>query len=99
MREEKQTPKGNLKKLSRQHVLDFITEALTAVPKNTVAWSFRACGISNTMDGSEEGDLHGGLADIGAVAPEDRGGLQVERCQLFFGTDSEESFDVFESDD
>ncbi|KAH7946541.1 hypothetical protein HPB52_000934 [Rhipicephalus sanguineus] len=39
-----------------------------------------------------------GLADVGAVVPEDRGGLQVECFDLFFAADSEESFDGFESD-
>lgn len=80
-------------------MVDFVAEVWAAVPKDTVAWSFRGCGISNALDGSEEGDLHGGLADVGAVALDYRVGLQAEFCELFFGTDWEESFDVFESDD
>ncbi|KAH7958586.1 hypothetical protein HPB49_003072 [Dermacentor silvarum] len=68
MREEERTPKGNLKKPSRQHVLDFVAEAWAAVPDETVARSFKGCGISNALDGSEDGDLHSGLADVGAVS-------------------------------
>ncbi|KAH7979218.1 hypothetical protein HPB49_008773 [Dermacentor silvarum] len=90
MREEERTPKGNLKKPSRHQVLDFVAEAWAAVPDDTVARSFKGCGISNALDGSEDGDLHSGLADVGAVVPEDRGGLQAECCDLFFATDSEE---------
>ncbi|KAH6945015.1 hypothetical protein HPB50_006741 [Hyalomma asiaticum] len=78
MREEERTPKGNLKKPSRQQVLDFVAEVWTAVPDKTVAPSFKGCSISNALDGSEDGDLHSRLADIGAVVPEDRGGLQAE---------------------
>ncbi|KAH7956384.1 hypothetical protein HPB52_008781 [Rhipicephalus sanguineus] len=95
MREEVRTPKGNLKKPSRQHVLDFVAEAWAAVPEETVARSFKGCGISNALDGSEDGDLHRGLADVGAVVPEDRGGLQAECCDLFSAIDSEESFDGY----
>ncbi|KAG0433909.1 hypothetical protein HPB47_019484 [Ixodes persulcatus] len=98
MREEERTPKGNLKNPSRQHVLDFVAEAWAAVPEKTVARSFKGCGITNALDGSEDGDLQGGLADVGAVAPEDRDGLQAECCELFVASDSEESFYGFESD-
>ncbi|KAH7943368.1 hypothetical protein HPB52_007281 [Rhipicephalus sanguineus] len=98
MREEARTPKGNLKKPSRQHVLDFVAEAWAAVPEETVARSFKGCGISDVLDGSEDCDLHSGLADVGAVVPKERGGLQAECCGLFFATDSEESFDGFQSD-
>ncbi|KAH7984614.1 hypothetical protein HPB52_023284 [Rhipicephalus sanguineus] len=61
IREEAQTPKGNLKKPSRQHVLDFVAEVWAAVPEETVARSFNGCSISNALDGSEDGDLHSGL--------------------------------------
>lgn len=80
-------------------MLDFVAEAWATVPDDTVVWSFRGCGTSNAVDGYEEGDLHGGLAGVGARAPGVQGGLEVECCKLFFGTDSEEYFDVFESDD
>lgn len=79
------TSKGNFKKPSRQQVL--------------VARCFKGCGIANAIDGSEDGDLHGGLADVGAVVPEDRGGLEDECAELFLATDSEEPFDGFESDE
>lgn len=43
MRKEERTPKGNLKKPSRQQVLDFVAEAWAAVPEETVARSFKGC--------------------------------------------------------
>ncbi|KAH8034423.1 hypothetical protein HPB51_023737 [Rhipicephalus microplus] len=97
MPEEAQTPKKKLRKLSRQHLLDFVAEARAAVPEKTVARSFKRWGISNAPHGSEDGDLQSGLADV-AVVPEDYGGLQAECCNLFFATDLEESSDGFESD-
>ncbi|KAH7944040.1 hypothetical protein HPB52_014777 [Rhipicephalus sanguineus] len=75
MREEARTPKGNLKKPSRQHVLEFVAEAWAAVTEETVARSFKGCGASNALDGSEDCDLRSGLDDVGAVVPEDRDGL------------------------
>ncbi|XP_065298529.1 uncharacterized protein [Dermacentor albipictus] len=96
MCEEERTPKGNLKKQSRQHALDFVAEA--AVPEETVARSFKGCSITNALDGSEDSDLHVGLSDVGAVAPEDWGGLQAKCYECSFATDSEKSFNGFESD-
>lgn len=80
-------------------MLGFVAEAWAPVPEGTVAQSSRGCGISNTLDHSREGDLHCRLADVEARAPEDWGVLQAKCCELFFGTDSGESFDGFESDD
>lgn len=64
-------------------MLDFVEEAGDAVPENTVAGSFWSCDVSNSLE--EEGDLHDGLAHVGAVAPEDRGRQQVGCCKLFWG--------------
>ncbi|KAH7965076.1 hypothetical protein HPB49_003289 [Dermacentor silvarum] len=98
IRKEERTPKGNLRKPSRQDALDFVSEAWAAVTEETVARSFKGCGIANALDGSEDGQLHDQLCDIGAVAPELREGLQTECLGLVFASDSEDSFDGFESD-
>lgn len=81
-------------------MFDFVVEAWGAVPEDPVVWSFRGCGISNTLYLSEEGDLHCGIADAGSTwAPGDHGVLQAKCCKLFFGTDLEEPFHGFESHD
>lgn len=59
------------------------------LPKDTVARSFRGCGISNTLVGSEEGDWHGELAELGC---------QETRAD-FKQTSANFSFNGFESDD
>ncbi|KAG0415830.1 hypothetical protein HPB47_006998 [Ixodes persulcatus] len=97
-RKGEKTLKGNLRKPSRQDVLDFVAEAWAAVPEETVERSFKGCGITNALDGSEDGELHDRLADIGAVVPEDRDELRDECVDLVFGSDSEESFDGFDSE-
>lgn len=79
-------------------MLNFVEEAWATVPENNAVQYFRSCDISNAIDGSEECGLLDGVADNGVVAPEDRAGLQVECCELFGGTGTEESFDDFESD-
>ncbi|KAH7983192.1 hypothetical protein HPB52_010010 [Rhipicephalus sanguineus] len=99
MRKGERTPKGNLRKPSRQDALNFVSEAWAAVTAETVVRSFKGCGISNALDGSEDGELHDCLSDIGAVAPQNPEDLQNECLDLVFGSDSEESFDGFENFD
>ncbi|KAH8034212.1 hypothetical protein HPB51_021882 [Rhipicephalus microplus] len=96
--EEPRTLKENLKKPSWQHVLKFVAEAQAAVPEERVARSFKGCGISDALDGSEDADLHSGLTDVGDVVPEECSGLQAECCDLFFASDSKGSFGGFERD-
>ncbi|KAH7978654.1 hypothetical protein HPB49_006300 [Dermacentor silvarum] len=74
-----------------------LRQAWAAVTEETVARSFKGCGIANALDGAEDGQLHDQLCDIGAVAPELREGLQTECLGLVFASDSEDSFDSFES--
>ncbi|KAH9382650.1 hypothetical protein HPB48_023203 [Haemaphysalis longicornis] len=98
MQKREKTPQGHLRKISRQDALHFVAEAWSSVPEETVTRSFRGCGISNTLDGCEEGDLHERLSDISAVVPEDPDELQTEGLNLSFGSDTEESFCGFNSD-
>ncbi|KAH7951141.1 hypothetical protein HPB52_005034 [Rhipicephalus sanguineus] len=98
MRKGERTPKGNLRKPSRQDALNFVSDAWAAVTVETVVRLFKGCRISNALDSSKDGELHDCLSDIGAVAPEHPEDLQNEGLDLVFGSDSEESFDGFESD-
>ncbi|EEC05687.1 POGO family transposase, putative [Ixodes scapularis] len=50
------TPKGNLKKPSRQDVITFVAEAWATVSEETVYLSFKRCGLSTALDGSEDSD-------------------------------------------
>ncbi|KAG0428215.1 hypothetical protein HPB47_024783 [Ixodes persulcatus] len=68
MRKGDTTPKGSLRKPSKQDVLNFVSKAWAAVPEDMIARSFKGCGISGALDGSEDGYLHNGLAGIEAPA-------------------------------
>ncbi|KAH9372238.1 hypothetical protein HPB48_003445 [Haemaphysalis longicornis] len=61
------TPKGNPKKPSRQDVVNFVSKAWAVVSEEVVARSFKRCGISTALDGSEDGELHERLAS--AIPP------------------------------
>lgn len=69
-----------------------------AVLEETVACSFKRCGIMSTLDGSEDGHLRNRLAEINAVAPKDCDGLRDECLALGFGSNLRESFSGFDSD-
>ncbi|KAG0421722.1 hypothetical protein HPB47_002406 [Ixodes persulcatus] len=94
------TPKGNLRKPSRQDVHNFVSNAWAAVPEDVIRQSFKGCGISTALDGSEDGELHQRLACVRPPSvPHDRGALADECVDLMFCSDSEESFDGFPDED
>lgn len=76
--------KGKLRKLSRQDVLCFISQARAAVSVGTVTRSFTGRGISNALNSSEDGALHTRLSGVGDVPPEDHRSLQAECADLTF---------------
>ncbi|CAI7818922.1 unnamed protein product [Closterium sp. NIES-54] len=48
-------PSGNLKKPSPEVVLRWVSQAWKAVPADLIKHAFLTCGISNQLDGSEDG--------------------------------------------
>ncbi|KAG0443324.1 hypothetical protein HPB47_015047 [Ixodes persulcatus] len=102
MRKGEKTAKGNLKKPSRQDVLNFVSAAWAAVPEEIITRSFKGCGISGALDGSEDGHLHDRLAGIGEPAiaiPLSRESVNDEGVNLLFCSDSEDSFSGFSEDE
>lgn len=98
------TPKGNLKKPSRQDVITFVAEAWATVSEETVYHSFKRCGLSTALDGSEDGELNERLASAkqaapAALEPEQREGMEDEAINILFDSDSDASFDGFDEDD
>nr|XP_037268594.1 LOW QUALITY PROTEIN: uncharacterized protein LOC119159886 [Rhipicephalus microplus] len=98
MRIAERTSKRNLREQSRQDVLNFVATAWDAVPETTIIQSLKECGISNALDGSEEELLHGRLSSVGDICPEHPEQLQAECYSLLFDTDSDRSFDGYESE-
>ncbi|KAG0421547.1 hypothetical protein HPB47_002566 [Ixodes persulcatus] len=102
MRKGDKTAKGNLKKPSRQDVLNFVSATWVAVPEEIITRSFKGCGISGALDGSEDGHLHERFAGIGEPAiaiPSCRDSVSDECVNLLFCSDSEESFSEFSEDE
>ena len=52
------TPAGKKKAPSRNLVLQWIHEAWREIPVEMVAKSFKTCGISNSLDGTENDELY-----------------------------------------
>ena len=52
------TPAGNKKAPSRNLVLQWVHEAWREIPVEMVAKSFKTCGISNSLDGTEDDELY-----------------------------------------
>ncbi|KAH9367056.1 hypothetical protein HPB48_000028 [Haemaphysalis longicornis] len=72
------TPKGNLKKPSRQDVVNFVSKARAAVSEEVVARSFKRC---------EDGELHERLASAippSAALPTTSNSVREEVVDLFF---------------
>ncbi|KAG0424772.1 hypothetical protein HPB47_027993 [Ixodes persulcatus] len=57
----KLAPKENLKRPSRQNIVDFVAE-------DTVRRSFQRCGISTRINGMEDGELNDRLASVDDAA-------------------------------
>lgn len=60
----------------------------------TVRSSFKRCGISTRLDGSEDGELNDRLASV-TNGPEDPESLIDEALDLIFDSESDVSFDGF----
>ena len=55
MREDRaKTKMGKLKQPSRQDAINWVSRAWAAIKQETLTHSFLVCGISNTLDGSED---------------------------------------------
>ncbi|KAG0422112.1 hypothetical protein HPB47_002034 [Ixodes persulcatus] len=95
------TPKGNLKKPSRQDVVSFVSKAWASVSEEVVARSFKHCGISTALDGSQDGELHERLASAitpSASLPTTSDHMRDEVIDILFDSDSDCSFEGFEDD-
>ncbi|KAG0416844.1 hypothetical protein HPB47_006071 [Ixodes persulcatus] len=92
------TPKGNPKRPSRQNVVDFVAEAWASLSEDTVWRSFKRCGISTSLNGTDDVELSDRLAlvdDAAEAGPGQRESLVDEALDLIFDGDSDVSFNGF----
>ena len=79
------TPAGKKKAPSRNLVLRWIKQSWAEIPAVMVRKSFKTCGISNALDGTEDDEVY---ADDMAELADDDMAMEDE-----FETDSEEDDD------
>jgi hypothetical protein len=56
--EKKLTKGGNPKPPQMDDYLNWIVEAWASIPKELIKKSFKVCGITNALDGSEDSEIH-----------------------------------------
>ena len=74
------TPAGKKKAPSRNTVLRWVKQAWCDIPEDMVRRSFKTCGISNALDGTEDD----------AIYEEEMPEAEDEEMEIEFETDSEE---------
>uniref|UniRef100_A0A2L2YHJ1 POGO family transposase, putative n=1 Tax=Parasteatoda tepidariorum TaxID=114398 RepID=A0A2L2YHJ1_PARTP len=101
IRNKQKTLAGNLKRPTRQDVIGFVSAAWEAVTEETISKSFKRCGISNALDGSEDGLFHTRLAEVnvGSVDNDITDELNEECVNLILDDDSDISFNGFSDND
>ena len=88
---------------SRQEVINWVSRAWDEVDGQVISRSFKACGISSDLDGSEDGLLNDRMSDaLNAADREDRDAMAEEALELLFddeGNDSDLDFDGFSDEE
>ncbi len=67
------TKSGNLKQPTRQYAIDWVSAAWKSIKTETIVHSFLVCGISNALDGSEDGLASRDIPKIRESQQEDDG--------------------------
>ena len=98
------TPAGNVKAPSLTTVTSWVLEACRGLPKEMVARSFKKCGISNSIDGTEDDILWEEEANPEEESEDDESEdedgydnqLTEEQWRSLFGeSDNEDEFEGF----
>ena len=98
------TPAGNMRAASLPTVCSWVLDAWRSLPAEMVARSFKKCGISNLMDGTEDEILWEETEEIPTTPVDDEDEdegvyadhLTSEEWQNLFGNSDDEDFAGFE---
>ena len=72
---------GNMRAPSKVLCLEWVKECWEALPIELIKKSFRACGVSVNIDGTDHGEIH--CLKPGRVAVEAREAITTETATLF----------------
>ena len=87
-----QTSQGNLQMASRQDVINCVSRAWSRVSEYVIEKSFKQCGISLALDGSEDAELSDNMVNaLGAADRKDE--LDDEALSLILECDSDTDLD------
>ena len=92
-RQDLRTPAGNLKMASRQDVINWVSTAWDSVSEEVVMRSFKACGITSALDGSEDDLLSDRVAEALNAAEQAENPARDEAAGLLFDSDSDDADD------
>ena len=94
-RQDLRTAQGNLKMASRQDVINWVSHAWANIDQQVLSRSFKCCGITTAMDGSEDHMLTDNVPD--ALNAADRQAYDGrEGVDLIFDEEGEETDSEFE---
>ena len=83
------TPSGKIKRPAYSLVANWIKEAWDSVDTNMIRRSFKCCGVSNSLDGSEDGLIF----DFNKVEEIDNRGKGIEENEINSESESENESD------
>jgi len=83
------TPSGKIKRPAYSLVANWIKEAWDSVDTNMIRRSFKCCGVSNSLDGSEDGLIF----DFNKVEEIDNRGKGIEKNEINSESESENESD------
>ena len=90
------TKAGNLKQLTRQDIINWVSHAWSSIELKVIVDSFLVCGLSNTLDGSQDDKVSD---DIPACTAEDGDSETEDQQEEEEGRESEGESDVDEMGD
>ena len=77
-RTERRTPAGNLQMATRQDVINWISYAWDEISEDLIKKSFKSCGITIDLNGSEDGLLNAQLTEVLEAAQASNSDTTVE---------------------
>ena len=87
---------------TRQHVLRWVSRAWEFVTQEVIQKSFKVCGISSSLDGTEDHLLHDGMAEALNAADRAQMAVRDEAIDLLFDDEDDDSdveFEGFDSEE
>ena len=99
--EDHRTAQGNLRMATRQDIINWVSRAWRSVSADVIRDSFKHCGISSNMNGSEDHLLNDRMADALNAHDRNQEAVRGEAPGIIFDSDesSDDDFEGFSDED